>query len=636
MKHYSIKPEAFLFKEDKNLYIIHNDREYLIPLKALSDLQITENGIRVECSDVEKMLLGSDLISEQDTRSYKPETFLTGINLTSLSTSALTSQICINTFDIIANEITDPRIDELVMNHEITRVIIPTTQLPQVIIGRNKAEMLRLINTSREIYLNTRPLRRRLFKKGVDFTRDLKVSHESLNKLICISSYGWSYVSESDALKTWSPVKKFIPDQDKVVNKHSGFRVVNKEETLKNIEVIVDPIFGCLCFHGKINNNTDKDGSKTYFSTFCEHPVDSDSISNESLYYTAMGKGIDDKQSKVSSLCEAIERMSSNFDDSINAIEAKQSELENCLKLAELTPFSQAQYKKFAQRIAQGTQSIYEVEEYLDQPIHWTKCKDLFDQEYWVPINFVYKNTPYPSRFVKFYHNGGAAGNSVEEALLQGTLELIERDAVAIWWYNKSIVPRLSLDDLGEELISQIELFFGQKYNLWLLDLTSDIGIPVVAAISLNTENSEVTLSFGCHLDLIIAKQRAITELFQVHEIKDINTSPFSFSDIKLESYIIGSPEKKNTEISLRYNFKSISDSLNFIVNKLRRVGVNLYYVDQSKDNLPLYAVKVIAPNLCHFFPYLGSERLYTVPVKMGFIEKARNESELNKLELLI
>ncbi|MEC4090825.1 YcaO-like family protein [Pseudoalteromonas rubra] len=608
----------------------------MIPLKTLSDLQITENGIRIECEDIEKMLLGSDLISEQDARPYKSETFLTGVNLTSLSTSSLKSQRCINTYDIIANEITDPRIDELVMSHEIVRVIIPTTQLPQVIIGRNKAEMLSLINTSRETYLNTRPLRRRLFKKGVDFTRDLNVSNESLNKLICISSYGWSYVSERDALKTWSPVKKFKPAQDKVVNKHSGFRVISKEETLKNIEVVADPIFGCLCFHGKINNCTNKGGSKTYFSTFCEHPIDSDCISNESLYYTAMGKGIDDKQSKVSSLCEAIERISSNFDDSINAIEAKQSELENCLKLVELTPFSQAQYKKFAQRIAQGTQSIYEVEEYLDQPIHWTKCRDLFDQEYWVPINFVYKNTPYPSRFVKFYHNGGAAGNSLEEAILQGTLELIERDAVAIWWYNKTTVPRLNLDGIGDELTNQIELFFGQKYNLWLLDLTSDIGIPVVAAISLNAENSEITLSFGCHLDLTIAKQRAITELFQVHEIKDINTSPFSFSDIRLESYILGSSEIKSSETSPQYNFKSISDSLNFIVSELKRIGVNLYYVDQSKDNLPLYAVKVIAPNLCHFFPYLGSERLYTIPVKMGLLEKARNESELNKLELLI
>ncbi|RZM85466.1 hypothetical protein C3B51_00570 [Pseudoalteromonas rubra] len=636
MKHYSINPEAFLFKEDKNLYIIHKDREYLVPLKMHSDLQIAENGIWVECEDIEKMLLDSNLISEQDTRQSTSETFLTGVNLTSLSTSSLTSQRCIDTYDIIAHEITDPRIDELVMSHEIVRIIIPTTQLPQVIIGRNKTETLSLINTSRETYLNTRPLRRRLFKKGVDFTRNLNVSNESLNKLICISSYGWSYVSESDELKIWSPVKKIKPAQDKVVNKHSGFRVVSQEETLKNIEVITDPIFGCLCFHGKINNSINKEESKTYFSTFCEHPVESDCISNESLYYTAMGKGIEDKQSKVSSLCEAIERISSNFDDSIDAIEAKQSELESCLNIGELTPFSQAQYRKFAQRIAHGTQSIYEVEEYLDQPTHWTKCRDLLDQEYWVPINFVYKNTPYPSRFVKFYHNGGATGNSVEEAILQGTLELIERDAVAIWWYNKTIVPRLSLDDIGDELINQIELFFGVKYKLWLLDLTSDIGIPVVTAVSLNTENSEVTLSFGCHLDLTIAKQRAITELFQVHEIKDINTSPFSFSDIKLENYILGSSQMKGSKISPQYNFKSISDSLNFIVSELKRIGVNLYYVDQSKDNLPLYAVKVIAPNLCHFFPYLGSERLYTVPVKMGLLEKARNESELNKLELLI
>ena len=33
--------------------------------------------------------------------------------------------------------------------------------------------------------------------------------------------------------------------------------------------------------------------------------------------------------------------------------------------------------------------------------------------------------------------NGCAAGNTVEEAILQGFLELVERDAYAIWWYNR-------------------------------------------------------------------------------------------------------------------------------------------------------------------------------------------------------
>ena len=34
--------------------------------------------------------------------------------------------------------------------------------------------------------------------------------------------------------------------------------------------------------------------------------------------------------------------------------------------------------------------------------------------------------------------NGHASGNTLEEAILQGFLELVERDALAIWWYNQT------------------------------------------------------------------------------------------------------------------------------------------------------------------------------------------------------
>ncbi len=33
--------------------------------------------------------------------------------------------------------------------------------------------------------------------------------------------------------------------------------------------------------------------------------------------------------------------------------------------------------------------------------------------------------------------NGCAAGNTLEEATVQGFMELVERDSVALWWYNR-------------------------------------------------------------------------------------------------------------------------------------------------------------------------------------------------------
>jgi thiazole/oxazole-forming peptide maturase SagD family component len=38
--------------------------------------------------------------------------------------------------------------------------------------------------------------------------------------------------------------------------------------------------------------------------------------------------------------------------------------------------------------------------------------------------------------FCRANSNGLAAGSNLEEAILHGYLELIERDSVAVWWYN--------------------------------------------------------------------------------------------------------------------------------------------------------------------------------------------------------
>ena len=52
--------------------------------------------------------------------------------------------------------------------------------------------------------------------------------------------------------------------------------------------------------------------------------------------------------------------------------------------------------------------------------------------------------------------NGNAAGSSIEDAVLQGALELIERDAVALWWYNRSRLPAVDLDSFNDPWIEEL------------------------------------------------------------------------------------------------------------------------------------------------------------------------------------
>src|SRR5215470_7634731 len=54
----------------------------------------------------------------------------------------------------------------------------------------------------------------------------------------------------------------------------------------------------------------------------------------------------------------------------------------------------------------------------------------------YLPAAFCYYDYPQPDEqtYCLACSNGCAAGNTLAEAILQGFLELVERDAVALWW----------------------------------------------------------------------------------------------------------------------------------------------------------------------------------------------------------
>src|SRR5262249_28077195 len=116
--------------------------------------------------------------------------------------------------------------------------------------------------------------------------------------------------------------------------------------------------------------------------------------------------------------------------------------------------------------------------------------------------------------------NGNAAGNSLEEAILQGFLELVERDHVALWWYNRIRRPAVDIESFGEPYLLQLMRYLRQQQrrDLWVLDLTADLQIPVFVALSRRTDGQpeQILSGFGAHFDARIALLRAVTELNQM------------------------------------------------------------------------------------------------------------------------
>ena len=126
------------------------------------------------------------------------------------------------------------------------------------------------------------------------------------------------------------------------------------------------------------------------------------------------------------------------------------------------------------------------------------------------------------------YDHMSILGNTLEEATLQGFMELVERDAVAIWWYNRIPRPAVDLDSFELPYVHQLREFYaGINREFWVLDVTHDLGIPTLAAVCRRTDREveDIVLGFGAHFDPNIALLRALTEVNQFMPSVTMHTS---------------------------------------------------------------------------------------------------------------
>ena len=244
--------------------------------------------------------------------------------------------------------------------------------------------------------------------------------------------------------------------------------------------------------------------------------------------------------------------------------------------------------------------------------------------------------------------NGCAAGNTVEEAILQGFLELVERDAVAIWWYNRLQRAEIDLDRLGDSYIRDLRAqFAAMGRGLWVLDLTSDIDIPVVMAVLHWKEDGRDCIEFaaGAHFDLRVATLRAVTglnQLLAVDRIRRAATAP-TVADrgdalpvpLRKNAYVL--PHGKAAVRGARSPKLADPDRREQVlgcVKLAKRLGLDFLVLDQTRPDVQVPVVRVIVPGLRHFDRRFAPGRLYDVPVKLGLRKRALREVDLNPLHL--
>jgi ribosomal protein S12 methylthiotransferase accessory factor len=251
--------------------------------------------------------------------------------------------------------------------------------------------------------------------------------------------------------------------------------------------------------------------------------------------------------------------------------------------------------------------------------------------------------------------NGAAAGTSFEDATLQGFLELVERDAVALWWYNRVQRPAVDLDSFGDPYIDRMrEVYAGLHREMWALDLTADFGIPVVGAFSRRTDKpaEDILIAFGAHLDPHIALTRALTEMNQfLSPVADAGPGETAYSGADHEqkawwtsATLANQPYLRPLAghapaTAARWDMPA-ADDLRTDLETVQRVvaehGMEMLVLDQTRPDVGLPVAKVIVPGMRHFWARFAPGRLYDVPVRLGWQAAPTAEADLNPTAIFI
>jgi len=250
--------------------------------------------------------------------------------------------------------------------------------------------------------------------------------------------------------------------------------------------------------------------------------------------------------------------------------------------------------------------------------MEWVKSTNLKDDGIvLVPANAIYH--PYiPDNTVKIFQsntNGLASGNKIEEAVFHGMMEVVERDAWSIFESRRQQKPEISCENTDNEIIINILAMFKKAgINVKLVDLTADIKITTVAAVSDDTilkDPALLTLGVGTHLDPEIAVIRALTEVAQsratqIHgtredtvravfmrkagyqRMKRINSHWFGESKLSIELN-----EFKNA------SGKSFKEDIDTSKKLLSKCGFeDILYVDLTRPEIKIPVVRVLIPGM--------------------------------------
>lgn len=309
-----------------------------------------------------------------------------------------------------------------------------------------------------------------------------------------------------------------------------------------------------------------------------------------------------------------------------------------------------------------------------DSPIDWVYGYSFLQtRPILVPKSLAYYSMSEEEGFVYEFSNGCAVGGSLEEAILHGILEVVERDSFLLTWYAKLPVPRLDYHSSEDsELILMVQrLRAVTGYEVSLFNTTMENGIPSIWALAHGgpKDSANLICAAGAHLDPVRAAKSALHELAGMipraeRRLKERREDAEVMLD---DSFLVQYME----DHSLLYSLPQAEERLHFFLNEqtpvltfseafpsmpwpwredltedleqmliiFQSLNMEIIVVDQSSSETlrnGLRCVKVLIPGMLpmtfgyHLSRLAGLNRILDVPMKLGYTDHRLTFEELN------
>lgn len=447
----------------------------------------------------------------------------------------------------------------------------------------------------------------------------------------------------------------------------SGVRAVSPASTLQQYRHLVNPVSGIVTWLARTSPSVDPWLHVHWSGSNLALRVKSLSTLRRSLRSKSAGKGSTSEHSEVGSLCEAVERYSGAFHGEEISRRRRFSEFladgeEQAIHPNDVQLFSNRQFEHADEINARGHMyNIVPPRFDAEQDLEWSPVWSFTENRHrYLPSAILYSMTPEQRAAsgcsLWADSNGCAAGNTLEEAILQGFLELVERDAFAIWWYNRLRCPGVDLEQFNDDYLSEAVGYY-RKVNrdMWVLNVTGDLGIPVFVAVSrrIDGDTEDIIYGAGAHIDPHVAVLRAVCEMNQMltwvpKPVAVGDTKQYSIDDplclhwwktAKLEdhSYLepVGGLNHRRISECSAPDTQDLHDDIQWCRALIEAKDMEFLVLDQTRPDIGMPVVRVIVPGLRHFWERFAPGRLFDVPVQMGERQNIIKEADLNPVPVL-